>query len=112
VPTEPGILDCGPLCDAIDALIVASDEPSAAGRETIERTLTDGYARALALEAEQRRLERAIGTVAAEIDDRNQERKVDELAKLSLELGRASAQLAALRDRLVSLRRRLPAAVA
>lgn len=77
-----------PLMREIAALLAdsaASDDP---GR--LERTLTDGYARALSLEAEHRRLERQGELAAAR---------------------RAGEELGLLRAELVLLRRRHSSAV-
>jgi hypothetical protein len=86
-----------PVFDAIAALLAApasSDEPS-----RLEVTLTDGYARALALEAEQGRLERQLAARAREA------------AGLEDELDRRHADLLLLREQLRRLQRRHSAAV-
>jgi hypothetical protein len=86
-----------PVFDAIAALLAApetADEPS-----RLEVTLTDGYARALALEAEQNRLERRLAARAREA------------AGLEDELDRRQADLRLLRDQLRLLQRRHSAAV-
>ena len=103
-------IDFGDLCDSLDALIAAPTEHDEAARAELERTLTDGYASALSLEAERLRLERRIGHVAAQVSERNKDVKADELAELSLKLSRASGDLRELRERLVTLRRRVSAA--
>jgi uncharacterized sporulation protein YeaH/YhbH (DUF444 family) len=79
-----------PLLAQIAALLAETD-----GRDDptqIERTLTDGYARALALEAEHRRLSQRIRkmTVTAELAAavRLLERQENEIAALRQELGR------------------------
>ncbi|MGB2953623.1 MAG: hypothetical protein WBB74_09575 [Gaiellaceae bacterium] len=95
------------LFDEIGALIDApinGDRAQALAR--IERTLTDGYAQALSLEAERLRLERRIGEVAVELTDRNKELKADELALLGRRLTTASDELARLRESLGGLRDR------
>jgi hypothetical protein len=51
------------LLDRISGLIGAPERDS----ELLERTLTDGYARALALEAEQQRLQRELAAAEAEL---------------------------------------------
>jgi len=56
------------LLEQIDELLTASsspDEPATLAR--LERTLTDGYAHALSLEAEQLRLERRMTELAGEL---------------------------------------------
>ncbi len=103
-------IDFGTLCGELDALIAAPPTRDAAARAKLERTLTDGYASALSLEAERLRLERRIGQVAAQVSERNKDVKADELADLSLKLSHASGELRQLRERLVTLRRRVSAA--
>jgi acetate kinase len=51
------------LLDRISGLIGAPERDP----ELVERTLTDGYARALALEAEQQRLRRELAAAEAEL---------------------------------------------
>ena len=98
------------LLDQIGAMI---ESPAATDRtlalEDIERTLTDGYAHALSLEAERWRLERRIGEVAAELTDRNKDVKADELTTLARRLSQASGELTRLRGLLVTLRERADA---
>jgi ABC-type phosphate transport system auxiliary subunit len=103
-------IDFGTLCGELDALIAAPPTRDEAARAQLERTLTDGYASALSLEAERLRLERRIGQVAVQVSERNKDVKADELADLSLKLSRASGELRQLRERLVTLRRRASAA--
>ena len=108
--TSHAAIEFGTLCDELDALIKsppASDEKT---RARFERTLTDGYARAHSLEAEQLRTERRIGKIAAEMSARNRDLKADELAELSLRLSRASVDLRHLRALLATARRRVSAA--
>ena len=59
----------------------------------MEDTLTAGYARALALEAERLRLERRINSVAAELSDGGD--RNDELAELSRRASEADGALPA-----------------
>ena len=54
--------------------------------QQIERTLTDGYAHALALEAERSRLERQIAQVAQGIEDGDTAENARELASLTRRL--------------------------
>jgi hypothetical protein len=70
--------------------------------DTVELTLTDGYAAALALEAERWRIERQLGEVARDAGDAAD---VREFARLSERLETADGELAGLR----SLLRRLQA---
>jgi hypothetical protein len=72
----------------------------------IEHTLTDGYARALALEGERLRLERRIGEVAGELRHGDSERKAQEISALATRLSSAGGDLAQLRAELSTLRRR------
>lgn len=67
--------------------------------DTIETTLTDGYAAALELEAERWRIERRLGEVARAED-------VREFARLSQRLESADGELAGLRSLLRNLQAR------
>lgn len=82
----------------------AGDEAPSLG--DIEHTLTAGYARALALEAEQWRLERRISEVAAKLGEQTTEPQHSELATLGQQLSEANGDLSYLRDLLASLRSR------
>lgn len=96
------------LCDEIRELL---DGPVAAPDQSLERledTLTEGYARALALEAERLRLERKIGELGADVR-RGAERSGDEIASLAARLSQASNRLDGLRELLAPLRRRATA---
>jgi hypothetical protein len=108
--TSPAAIDFGTLCSELDALIDGPPARDEASRARFERTLTDGYARAHTLEAEQLRIERRIGKIAREVGERNRELKTDELAELSLRLSRASVDLTYLRKLLARARRRTSAA--
>jgi predicted RNase H-like nuclease (RuvC/YqgF family) len=97
------------LCDEIRELL---DGPVAAPEQSLEQledTLTEGYARALALEAERLRLERKIGELGADVR-RGAERSGDEIASLAAHLSHASSRLDGLRALLAALRRRAMAA--
>jgi hypothetical protein len=74
--------------------------------DAIESTLTDGYAEALALEAERTRIERRLGEVAR---DAGGEENLREFARLSESLEAADRELERLRLLLSTLqaRRRL-----
>lgn len=103
--------------EAIPALIEQIDELLAEPAETeepatlarLERTLTDGYAYALALEAERYRLERRMSELAGELSDGNQELKTKELALVSDRLTSNATVLSALRGTLTQLRARATA---
>jgi hypothetical protein len=74
--------------------------------DAIENTLTAGYARALALEAERWRLERTIARVAARLGGKPQDDEHSELALLGQQLSAADGDLSNLRGLLSSLRSR------
>lgn len=88
------------LEDLLSAL-ARGDHP---GRARVEETLTDGYAWALKLDAECTRLERRIGTLAAELDHGSSERQARELSSAARRLARARRELVALRGLLSLLR--------
>jgi hypothetical protein len=95
-----------------DLLSLPENGAGAPSIDTIETTLTDGYAAALALEAERWRIERRLGEVARDADDAED---VRELAHLSERLETADGELAGLRSLLSNLqgvRRRRRAALA
>lgn len=71
----------------------------------IERTLTDGYAHALELEAERSRLERQIAEVTHGIEKGDTARNARELALLARELDGNAGALSKLRSVLAELRR-------
>jgi chromosome segregation ATPase len=81
----------------IEELLTAEAPPL----DRLESTLTDGYAQALALEAERWRLERRLGEVAREGRDTE-----DELSAIGLRLSVADDELSELRSLLSSLRER------
>ncbi|MDX6451545.1 MAG: hypothetical protein QOH16_1594 [Gaiellaceae bacterium] len=89
------------LLEKINALI---SEPTR-DLDTIERTLTDGYAQALSLEAEKWRLEKQITEVAQSLDHGDTAQKARELAALANRVERSVGDLLALRSVLADLRR-------
>jgi ABC-type phosphate transport system auxiliary subunit len=93
------------LLDEITELI---DQPLPRDRqhhlERVERLLTDGYAHALALEAERWRLERRIGQVAADLSNGDVAEKTEELSTLASRLTSAQGDLLELRGLLSTLR--------
>src|SRR5919198_2269929 len=98
------------LLEQIDELLTCAsspDEPATLAR--LERTLTDGYAHALSLEAERLRLERRIRELAGELHEGNQELKARELGQLSRRLSQNGADLERLRSTLSQLRERATA---
>ena len=92
-----------PLLDEIAILL--SREDGRDDRARLERTLTDGYARALTLEAERCRLQNQIGRLASLVeqsdpsDGRELSALVNRLATRDEDLGRLRAILARLRSR-------------
>ena len=74
--------------------------------ERLDATLTAGYAHALQLEAERRRLERRIGEIAAKLEDDGHGPDVDELAGLGRRLVSANENIVSLRRLLTDLRHR------
>jgi hypothetical protein len=98
------------LLEQIDELLAepsSKEEPATLAR--LERTLTDGYAYALALEAERWRLERRVSELAGELHEGNQELKTKELALLSNRLSSNASVLSGLRGTLLQLRARATA---
>ena len=89
------------LLEQIQALI----DTSARDIDEIERTLTDGYAHALTLEAERSRLNRRLSEVAQGIQRGDTAKKARELASLSKRLEGTDGDLSTLRTLLVDLRR-------
>jgi hypothetical protein len=95
------------LLDRIDALLDVRPplgEPQAFAR--IERTLTDGYASALALEGERLRIDREIEMVTARINGDDQSRRAEELTLLTRRRRKIDGELAFLRERLDLLRQK------
>jgi predicted RNase H-like nuclease (RuvC/YqgF family) len=86
----------------LDAPPSGDDAPSI---DAIEHTLTAGYARALALEAERRRLERKLAEIASDLGEEANER-TSEVATLGRKLADADCHIAQLRALLSSLRTR------
>jgi hypothetical protein len=99
--------DPAPLFEEISELLAAPQSGDAAPRLAhVEETLTAGYARALALEAERWRIERRLGEVAAKLRDDKSELKADEVAALAERLSDADGELTRLRALLATLRTR------
>ena len=100
--------DVSTLIARIDSLLEnPSDADNADVRAHMELTLTDGYAAALALEAEHWRLQRRIGAIAAELADGRKKARTKELASLARRLTAAQEELESLREILSSLRERI-----
>ena len=90
------------LLNEIDALL----ESRARDLALIERILTDGYARALSLEAERSRLEKRLGALAATLERGDVAEKVNELLDLAKRLEAQDGLVSELREQLVRLRKR------
>lgn len=97
------------LIEHIDELLASTspEEPDVLAH--IERTLTDGYAHALSLEAKRLRLEKRMSELAGELHEGNQELKARELGQLSQKLTQNGAELDRLRGTLSQLRERATA---
>jgi uncharacterized protein YicC (UPF0701 family) len=93
-----------PLRDEIaDLLRMPEDGAGAPSLDAIESTLTDGYAEALALEAERSRIERRLGEVVRDAGEVSAHSVAAELAELSERLDTADGELARLRSLLRTL---------
>jgi predicted nucleic acid-binding Zn-ribbon protein len=89
------------LLDQIRVLIAdAADD-----LDRIERTLTDGYAHALSLEAEGMRLEKRMGELAQGIQRGDTAKKARELSDLARRIDANGEDLSKLRSLLGDLRR-------
>jgi ABC-type phosphate transport system auxiliary subunit len=96
-----------PLRDEIAELLrMPENGTGAPSLDTIETTLTDGYAEALALEAERWRIERRLGEVARDAADVSAHSVAAELAELSDRLETADGELTRLRSLLHTLQAR------
>jgi hypothetical protein len=99
--------DLAPLLERISRLLKnRSADPGKPLVTEMEDTLTDGYARALQLEAERLRLERRIGELARSVDGPEE---ADELKALAGRLRDVDVELEGLRNRLGLLQKRLAA---
>src|SRR5919202_214582 len=97
--------DLALLTDRIDALI--EDRETASSKALLaemEHTLTDGYARALELEAARWRLEKDVTDLATRIANADE---ADALRRMVENLARDDRELGHLRARLQMLRRRV-----
>jgi hypothetical protein len=94
--------DTDQMLDQISAVVEAAPRDL----ETVERTLTDGYAQALALEAERYRIEKRLAEVAGNLaGGGNASAKARELTQLAGRLEGNSGDLTRLRGVLADLRR-------
>jgi chromosome segregation ATPase len=97
--------DLAPLLERITGLLKnRSADPGKPLVTEMEDTLTDGYARALQLEAERLRLERRIGELARSVDGPEE---AHELKALAGRLRDVDAELERLRNRLGALQKHL-----
>jgi hypothetical protein len=80
-------------------LLLSAEAPTI---ETLESTLTEGYAQALVLEAERWRLERRLGEVARE----GGADLADEVSSIGVRLNRTDGELVRLRAMLGTLHER------
>ena len=107
IPPSPMTQETATIHDDIRALL---DEPSGAEDDGFldraEHTLTNGYARALALETERVRLEKRMGELAGGLNEDSGEGPTEELASVARRLSDAEGELAQLRGVLRSLRAR------
>jgi hypothetical protein len=100
--------DVSKLISRIDSLLQSPSEDDCADvRAHMESTLTDGYATALALEAERWRLQRRISALATELADGRADKNTKELAAAARRLAHSEQELGSLRDILSSLRERI-----
>jgi predicted nucleic acid-binding Zn-ribbon protein len=88
--------------------LLAAPKPAVAEPflERVDATLTDGYAHALQLEAERRRIECRIAEVVAALPANSEHEREPELVALAQRLTSANENIAALRALLRSLRDR------
>jgi hypothetical protein len=96
------------LLEQIDELLAEpAEEPASLAR--LERTLTDGYAYALALESERWRLEQRMSELTGGMGEGDQGLKANELALLADRLTTNAGLLSGLRGELMRLRARTSA---
>jgi hypothetical protein len=87
----------------LDAPAVGANAPSLAH---LQDTLTAGYARAMALEADQWRLQRLIADTAMRLAEDASEVRTAELKRLARELKQVESDLLGIRELIASLRAR------
>ena len=87
----------------LNAPVSGAEAPTLA---RMEATLTEGYANALALEAERWRLERRLGEVARAVEGPDVSSFADELSALAKRLTHAEGELSELRSLLGTLHER------
>jgi uncharacterized membrane-anchored protein len=89
------------VLDEISTAMVAAE----GDLDAIERTLTDGYARALSLEAERYRLEKRLAEATQDLQRGDTKAKTRELSRLAARLDANAGDLGTLRRVLADLRR-------
>ena len=89
--------------ELLEAPVSGASAPTLA---RLEETLTDGYAQALALEAERSRIERRIGEVARTVVEPVETHVTDEIVALGRRLTHADLELGRLRTVLLRLQAR------
>jgi hypothetical protein len=90
--------------DQVKALLDRIERGDSPDRARLEETLTDGYALALNLDAECRRLERRISANAEQLAEEASEERARELSCLARMLRRRRQELDSLRALLAGLR--------
>jgi hypothetical protein len=96
--------DTGRLINRVNALHAPSPDA--------EDTLMDGYAHALALEAERTRLEQRFAALAQAVAENRDTQRLPELRRLRQRISSTDDELVRLREVLTAVRRRLVAASA
>jgi predicted nucleic acid-binding Zn-ribbon protein len=96
--------DTGRLINRVNALNAPSPDA--------EETLMDGYAHALALEAERTRLEQRFAALAQAVAEDHDMQRLPELRTLKQRISRTEDELARLREVLTAVRQRIAAASA
>jgi hypothetical protein len=94
------------MTDLLQKINSVLERESGHDLDQIEDTLTDGYAYALSIEAEQWRLEKRLSAVAHDIERGDVAEKALELSAIAKRLDGNAGDLAELRSLLTELRRR------
>jgi hypothetical protein len=94
------VIDHESLLGEINVLLATTPRD----RERMERTLTDGYAHALSLEAERTRFEKQLRTLAETIDRGDVAQKTREMSELARMIDHQDLELSELRALLAKLR--------
>jgi hypothetical protein len=92
------------VTDRINTLLDQLERGESPDRAGLEHTLTDGYAWALALDAECDRLERRISQRAAELGSGGSAEQARDISALARLLARRRRELTSLRELLAVLR--------